>query len=179
MQLKGERILLRMLADSDISALMAICNDPDLHHFTRIPYPYTRRDAAWFIDHAKKEKRTGRELHCGIIFENKLIGMIGIHNLVVKDKRTEIGYFIAKVYRGKGFATEAVYTFLDFLFASSECNRIEIVCSVKNLPSQKVIENVGAEFEGIARERCIANGIAHDVRQYSILRKEYLKKRKS
>jgi RimJ/RimL family protein N-acetyltransferase len=51
-----------------------------------------------------------------------------------------------------------------------ELNRLEIVVAVGNQPSSCVAESVGAEFEGVQRQRIRVQETVHDAKMYALLR---------
>lgn len=63
----------------------------------------------------------------------------------------EIGYHIAKVYVGNGYATEAVKAFLPKIMKKLNIKEILGICVVENIASIKVLEKTGftKEFEGM------------------------------
>ena len=63
----------------------------------------------------------------------------------------EIGYHIAKSYTGNGYATEAVAAFLPVVMERLGICKIEGVCLLENVASQRVMEKCGfaLEYSGI------------------------------
>jgi RimJ/RimL family protein N-acetyltransferase len=63
----------------------------------------------------------------------------------------EIGYHIAKVYTGKGYATEAVKAFLPVIMEKLDISEILGICVAENKASIQVLKNAGfeKEFEGM------------------------------
>lgn len=66
-----------------------------------------------------------------------------------KNKKAEIGYWLGRKHRGKGYMSEAMQLMLGFAFKKLKLNRVKISCSTKNKASRKVIEKAGCVFEGI------------------------------
>ena len=72
----------------------------------------------------------------------------------------EIGYHIAKKYTGKGYATEAVSSFLPFIAEKKALSAIYGICLKENVASIKVMEKCGfknlyrgiGEYQGEQRE---------------------------
>ena len=85
----------------------------------------------------------------------------------------EIGYALVPNERGKGYCTEAVKIFFDYLFLSKDLARIQAQTHVKNVASQKVLEKVGFKKEGIMRKALFVRGKWADQTLYSILREEW------
>ena len=51
----------------------------------------------WYIETAVM--RDG--FHCGIWYDDELVGVIGLHYLDLVNKRTSIGYYLAKHFQKK------------------------------------------------------------------------------
>ena len=64
----------------------------------------------------------------------------------------EIGYHIAKLYTGHGYATEAVNLFVEYLKKSTDLKEIYGVALASNKASRRVLEKTGFKlyFEGSA-----------------------------
>ena len=85
----------------------------------------------------------------------------------------EIGYLINLPERGKGFCTEAVKLFVDFLFLSKDIKRIQATTDSRNKASQRVLEKVGFTKEGLMRKGLFMKGEHVDISLFSILREEW------
>lgn len=96
------------------------------------------------------EKNNGFD--AGVWFNQKLVGMIGLHYIDWKNKETSIGYFLAESNEGNGVITLSVQTLVDFLFKELKLNRVIIQCAETNLKSRAIPERIGFVNEGIARE---------------------------
>jgi [ribosomal protein S5]-alanine N-acetyltransferase len=88
-------------------------------------------------------------------------------------KLLEIGYFLVPSERGKGYCTEAVNIMVDYLFLSKDIERIQAQTDVRNVGSQKVLENAGFKKEGTIRKLFFLRGQLRDACLYSILREEW------
>lgn len=92
-------------------------------------------DQKLFIIENKDRKRIG------VIFYFKVKG--GPYDLL------EIGYLMDIVERKKGYCTEAVRVFVDFLFLSMDIERIQAATDKRNKASQRVLEKSDFTEEGI------------------------------
>lgn len=86
----------------------------------------------------------------GIILKKKNI-IIGHINLSKIDKRIEIGYAIATEYQNKGYMSEIIKPFTDWVKNNSKIEKIYGITKRENTPSWKILEKNGFEFE----EECI------------------------
>ncbi|MCR5231489.1 MAG: GNAT family N-acetyltransferase [Acholeplasmatales bacterium] len=77
---------------------------------------------------------------------------IGYVQLIKVDDGFEIGYHIAKKYTGKGYATEAVMAFLEYLPKKMGIDIVYGICLSDNIASKHVLNKCGFEkvFEGLA-----------------------------
>ena len=59
-----------------------------------------------------------------------------------------------------------------------QLNRVEAKCVSENESSERVMQKVGMQYEGIARSALFIKGQFRDIKIYAILRDEYQKKSK-
>ena len=76
---------------------------------------------------------------------------LGYVQLVKIDEGWEIGYHIAKKYTNNGYATEAVFLFLEYLKNKGQLKEIYGIALSANVASKKVLQKCGFElfFEGM------------------------------
>lgn len=87
--------------------------------------------------------------------------------------RGEIAYALNRAYWGNGYMPEAAAAVLAFGFDTLQLNRIEARCEVDNLPSERVMQKLGMQFEGVLRQHVQVQGRYRDLKLYSILREEW------
>ena len=73
----------------------------------------------------------------------------------------------------EGIATETVRLAARYGFEKLGLQRIEIVISKDNSPSNKVAQKSGAVREGLLRNRLRIHGLAHDAYMYSLLPEDF------
>ena len=92
---------------------------------------------------------------------------IGYVQLVKIEEGWEIGYHIAEIYTGNGYATEAVNLFLDYIKSNTNLKQIIGIALAANKASRRVLEKCGFEliYEGTGlyqgRKRKIIKTIKH------------------
>ena len=91
----------------------------------------------------------------------RLVGKGGLHTIDWTVPRFEIGYWIRTSSAGKGLATEATNTLVEFA-RSLGSHRVEITCNAANAASRRVAEKSGFALEGILRShrRATDGGLA-------------------
>ena len=92
---------------------------------------------------------------------------LGYVQLVKIEDGWEIGYHIAEIYNGNGYATEAVNLFLDHIKNNTNLKQIIGIALASNKASRRVLEKCGFEliYEGAGiyqgRKRKIIKAIKH------------------
>lgn len=110
-----------------------------------------------------------------IINQNRIVGSIWTMRTVPYFDALEIGYIIFdKENYSKGYATEALSLFVDYIFKVKLINRLEIRILPSHIASEKVALKCGFTFEGTIRDAIFHHGQYQDLRQFSLLRKELI-----
>lgn len=91
-------------------------------------------------------------LQCGIWYKGKLAGMIGTHDIDHANKRSSVGYWLAKDYAGKGIVTQSVAAILDYAFNEVNLNHMTLRAATGNKKSRAVAERLGFTHEGTLRD---------------------------
>ena len=117
---------IRKWRPSDAAELAKVLSDKEILDNLRdgLPYPYTEQDGAAFISAmlAADERET---FAFAVTVQDKAVGSIGVFRQGNVHRRTaELGYYIAKEYRGKGMMTEAVRQICTYVFDNSDILRI-------------------------------------------------------
>lgn len=99
----------------------------------------------------------------------ELVGTLGFHGLVPRDRRAEIGYDLVSEHWGKGIMTEAVRELVRYGFEEMGLNRIEATVDSENERSIRLLERVCFLKEGCLREKHYYKGRFHDILVYSLL----------
>lgn len=107
--------------------------------------------------------------------QGNIVGSIWTMKTVPYFDALEIGYIIydKKNYR-KGYVSEALSLFADYLFKVKLINRLELRILPSNIASEKVALKCGFTLEGVIRNAIFHHGKYHDLRQYSLLRDDLL-----
>jgi [ribosomal protein S5]-alanine N-acetyltransferase len=168
----NDRIELTEVRDTDKAALVQHLNDLTIFENTlMIPYPYTEASAEWFINYAREmDAEHGFVVEFAIRTEGVQIGGIGLmlNNSGNKKHKAEIGYWIAKTYRGQGIITEVLINLVEHVFNTTHLVRLEATVFEPNLASQKALEKAGFEREGFVKKYIVKpeDGIPRDIVLY-------------
>jgi RimJ/RimL family protein N-acetyltransferase len=145
------RLLLRPGFPEDAPALAsAITDEAIARNLANVPWPYHMRDAEAYLASPRDPV-----LPSLLIFElgagaPQLIGSCGLGRRA--SGAVELGYWIARPFWGRGFATEAC-TALVAIARSLGLERIEGSHFLDNPVSGRVLEKLGFEASGIVAPR--------------------------
>ncbi|MEW5760632.1 MAG: GNAT family protein [Candidatus Thermoplasmatota archaeon] len=178
-KLETKRLILRKMTLDDAKDLFEYASDPDVAKYVSWDYHKSIEDSINFIKSVIQKYEKKEVSEWGIIYkgDGKFIGTCGYVWWVPAHDRAEIAFALSKKYWNKGLITEAVEEVIKFGFEKMMLNKIMASCMIENIASRRVLEKVGMTFEGILREHIFARGSYHDLKVYSILRKEYCRKR--
>lgn len=174
-KLETQRLVLRQIDNSDVTSLFEILSDPKVAEFDYFYPVKSIEEAGKFIKRYTEEIEENEEITWGIVLKesNKLIGTCCLGDFEDGSRRTEIGYDIKQSEWGKGYATEAVKSVIEYGFNKMNLNRIEATITPGNDASVKVLSKLNFTQEGIVRERDLIKGKLEDGIIMSILKREY------
>jgi ribosomal-protein-serine acetyltransferase len=105
--------------------------------------------------------------------DGRFLGGCGLNQIDRANLRANLGYWVRSGAVRRGVATTAVRLLRDWGFQNTDLIRFEIVIAAENEASLKVARRAGSIEEGIARNRVLLHGIAHDACVFSFTRKEH------
>lgn len=128
----------------------------------KIPYPYTKDDAKWFIEEGSKIGITR-----AIESEGILVGVIGMVPGQFEYARTgEIGYWLGEPYWGQGIATKAVQKMTELALESTNICRMVAPVFSPNVASMHVLEKCGFVRESIQKSALYKDETLYDAHLY-------------
>ena len=173
--LETKRLRLRPFTLDDAPVLQRLVGEREIADTTlNIPHPYENGMAeAWIGTHRSAfEARETVTLAIDARDMDKLVGAMGLR-LHLANECAEIGYWIGRVYWGRGYCTEAGRAMLDYAFGHIGLNRVHAAHLSRNPASGRVLVKLGMTHEGRQREHVKKWGVFEDIEKYGILRREY------
>ncbi len=174
-ELKGKNIILRALKKSDVPSIFKYTKSPDIPRYTFVPSPNTTEHIETFIKKFHKFARKGTSYAFGITEPDadEVIGALGIHNVSAIHKKAEIGYWLAKKFRGRGIMPEAIGLALKFCFKELKLHRVQAPTLPDNDISQKLLISCGFKYEGRLRNYYRHHNRIKDAYMYAITVEDY------
>lgn len=143
--LKGNKILLRPLELSDLNFLFEVENNTDNWKYGTENKQYTKEELKNYISNAKQDIANAGQYRFVIDFRNTPIGFIDLFDYTTNS--AGVGVIIAKNYRNKGFAKEALCLLSEYSFDS--LNIVKLRCNIAkdNLESIKLFYSCDFKLE--------------------------------
>ncbi|MNI08161.1 putative ribosomal N-acetyltransferase YdaF [compost metagenome] len=166
-----ERLHLRKMKVSDSSSLYKIWSDPAVTKFMNVSCFTNENQAIDMINLLENLYHENKAIRFSIILmeSNEIIGSCGYNSLDFENAKAEIGYDIAKSFWGRGYASEAIRSLLDYAFSTLNLNRIEAKVEPGNANSIKLLQKLDFTFEGSLRQCERVDGRLKDLNIYSRL----------
>lgn len=171
-----DRLALRELRLDDAGPVSSGAGDKRVAKFLiQVPSPYPVALARRWIEARLAWWTEGRGVTLAITRRtapNALLGTVSLRRYV-RDRRAELGYWLAPIAWGHGFATEACRTLVDFGFRELELARIYAQVLGGNHASSRVLTKLGMIAEGVKRQHVRKGQRLVDVLLYGQLRDEW------
>jgi RimJ/RimL family protein N-acetyltransferase len=146
MQLKGQRVLLREFAGSDVGPLAAIHSDPRVLRYY-VPEVGTLEHATMLVDlfmqWASEHPRRNFQLAIVDLTTSDVLGSCGVRSKDCSAGKAEFGIGIGSSSWGKGIAHEAARIILSFGFAELGLDEISGVAVAENEAVSKFARRLG------------------------------------
>lgn len=175
--LLGRRIRLRPLALSDAAALAVAGEDPAVWTFMRTGAATTRSTMEALVGELLQRQASGSDLPFTTIDlrDGRPVGMTRFLNIDRENDCVEVGgtWLDRRLWRSP-MNTESKLLMLRYAFETAGAHRVELRTDLRNDRSQRAIERLGAERDGLLREHVrLSDGYRRTSVLYSILEDEW------
>jgi RimJ/RimL family protein N-acetyltransferase len=164
-------ISLREFRRDDLAAMIAMLDDEPIVRWTRVPHPYTERDALDYLARGDAERERGEGINLAILDARgrELLGSMSVRIASWPDLRAQLGYLVGAHARGRGVMPRAIRLAAHWAFRQLGLERIEILVHPDNQPSQRAAEKAGFKREGILRSYTRVKAERFDMWSFSAL----------
>lgn len=169
--LETERLTLRQLMVSDAPDLFDMLGHPDVARFTARKPLVRVGDAITLLRNVGLDYATRTAIRWGVVLkgEQKIVGTVGLHDWDRYHRHIAIGFDLHRDHWGKGIGQEVVQAVCAYAFDYLSVHRVEAHVMKGNRSSQRLLESVGFEHEGVLRRRMYKDGRQHDVSLYAVI----------
>ncbi|MBB6453114.1 ribosomal-protein-alanine N-acetyltransferase [Salirhabdus euzebyi] len=175
--LETERLRLMEIGENHIQAYFDIMSLDQVTQYYGMDSLENLEQAENIINSFLAGFETKRSMRWAIVLKenNTFIGTIGFNNLMIRNKRTEVGYEIHPNYWRNGYTSEALKEIINYGFEEFDLFRIAAVTYPENKPSWKMLEKIGFEKEGLLRGYLYQHNKSNDAFIFSLIRPDWKK----
>ncbi|MFC2093287.1 GNAT family N-acetyltransferase [Bacteroidota bacterium] len=138
-------------SNKHIDSLINLLNNKNVSDWlVMVPYPYTKKDAKWWINHCKDAKNNKRDFLYAIENEEEHVGGISLHKKF--EHSAELGYWLGEPYWSKGYMFEAINNIIEFAFEDLKLIRVFAYVFEENIKSENVLLKTGFLYEGLLKK---------------------------
>jgi RimJ/RimL family protein N-acetyltransferase len=169
--LEGSLVRLRAIEQGDLPTFVRWINDPEVTAHLQFEPPMSMEDEVTWYHHMRSSKDKAFAIETR---EGRLIGNVGFVGLDWRNRKTDLGIMIGeKDAWSHGYGTDAITTFLRYLFEELRLNRVGLYADVENHRAIRCYEKCGFVQEGVVRQYRFKDGRYLDSVQMSILESDW------
>lgn len=184
-KLQGHYVYLRLLQPEDIPALRTLARDGRLWEYTKTLLINDSFDEQFdkYIANAFNPDFGGLQISFVMrdVQTDEVMGMTRYYKLDAAHKRVSIGYtWYTPAYWGRVHNKECKLLLLQYAFETMGFQRVEFEVAHQNVRSQKAVQKIGGEKEGVLRKHgLMADGTVRDTVVFSIIDEEWPPKKEA
>lgn len=171
-----ERLIIRKLGLIDLNNFYTYRSNPDVTKYQGFDVMTIEQSRDFIKENSLKqfgEPDEWVQFAIEKIETGQLIGDCAIKLKEHQNKVAEIGITISHFEQRKGFAQEALWGIMSFLFDDYNVNRIQENVDAENSASLSLIKSLGFKQEGYFVENCFFKGKWSSEYQFAMLKVEW------
>lgn len=171
--LKGKRVYLKLMEDSDIENRVRWINDPVIQNTLNYDIPTSiSKTTKWFNNMVMDPTR--REFSIFTMDTDEHIGFCGLFHIEMPVMKAELHSVIGKKeYWNLGYGTEVLILLTNYGFFELGLNKIYSYQLTHNFGIHRLVEKLNWKRDGLLRQEIFAHGKLRDMYIYSIIREEW------
>ncbi|MEV7550861.1 GNAT family N-acetyltransferase [Amycolatopsis sp. NPDC089917] len=159
-------VVLREFAETDVSLVLELGEDPYVPLIGSLPAHPTRREAEDWVRRQQTRHAEGRGFPFVIEADGTAVGTIGLWLRKLSEGIGILGYSVSPRHRRRGIATDALKAITGFAWTVPGVERIELCIEPWNRGSFRAAEKAGYRREGLLPAHQEIGGIARDMFLY-------------
>lgn len=174
--LEGRWVRLVPLAREHIPALARAGRDPEIWQFLHIGPGRTLEEMTALVEHHLDAQEAGLVLPFTIqvLPDDRAAGVVRYLEIDRENRSVEIGTWLDPAFWRTPVNTEVKLLTMRYAFEEESVHRYQLKTDVRNVRSQRAIERLGAQREGVVREHLLRpDGQYRSSIYYSILAAEW------
>lgn len=160
-------IKLRALEPEDIDFLYQLENEESLWEVSETQLPFAKHLLQDYIQHAHQDIYEAKQYRYVIVFEEGTpMGCVDLYDFSPKHRRAAVGIALLPVYRGKGYAKEALQQLIAYTQQYLDLHQLIAYIPTDNEVSICLFEGVGFSCSGVQKDWLYSQGVYKDMLLY-------------
>jgi len=173
----GKIVTLRPPTPNDDERLLEIfLDEKTMEHLSTIrpKEGWNERTIQEYIAVRRKQQEKGSAIHCSVELNatKELIGVAGCRHINRENGYANLGAIIACEYWGRGIAAEAGLLLGEYLYETTDIDRIDFQMLADNIRSTTLCDHLGFKSEGIQRNEDVPEICGVDLATFSVTREQ-------
>lgn len=167
--LDAEGITLRQVDASDADDIFAIFSLPEVMQYYDRPPVESLAEVDEMIQRWQQRYNDRQAIRWGIVREPdpNIVGTIGLQ--IYTDWRAALGYDLRPAFWRQGVMTRSLSKVIRYAFEEVELQRLEALVIPGNVASERLLDKLGFQREGLLRDYLFVNGNHQDLTIFSLL----------
>lgn len=168
-----KEILLKVVEPEDAEPIFNTIDNEREYLKEWLPFVEETHDISYtktFIEHTIAADSS--DLTFTISYKNQFVGIIGLKDTDMGNRKTEIGYWLSEKFQHKGIITRSCMALIEYAFNDINLHRIQLKAATKNFKSQAVAQRLGFMLEGIERDGELHSHGFVDLKVFSLLKED-------
>ena len=176
--IQTDRLRLRAISESDCEGVLQIFSDSlVVEHYDIAPIS-DRAAALRLIEGFDAWFKMGEAIRWGIWHQDldQLVGTCCFDQIHLNFRRVNLGYNLLSQFWGAGYAFEACQAIISWAFENgleAPINRIQAITVPENVRSEKLLNRLGFQREGLLREFGFWDGHPRDMNIFGLIKSDW------
>ena len=176
-ELNTERLVLRPPCMDDVDRLFLLMSDNKVTQFLTWEAHTNIDTTKRLIISLIEAQRNDKGYHWCVWFENEIIGLVSLIDVKRQIRtwtlnRAELSYLIASNYQGRGYATEASRSIIEYGFSWLDLHKIIVAHVAENFESQRICNKLSFVKYAYEHDAFQKNNAWHDLIWYELIKQK-------
>ncbi len=170
--IQGEKTWLRAMEPDDATLLYEWENDPAVWRYGATSQPLSLACIKNFVENSDLDIYQSRQFRLMIVDKQnrETVGCIDVFDFDPLHLHASVAVLVCEPFRGRGFASDALVAFTDFLFRTFSLHTLCATIADDNVASIRLFEGRGFRRVGIRPQWFRFDGCWHDELVYILSR---------
>lgn len=154
--LEGYGVRLEPVSEGHTAALQTIATDTSIWHYMNLRITNLADVHEWVQDSVRLNATDDAQIWVACLANGEVVGSSRLFDLQRKHRTGEVGFtWLAAPYRGRGINPRVKLLQLTHAFETLGLRRVALKTHHDNVPSQRAMLKLGAQYEGTFRNHMI------------------------